>query len=369
MRLFCLVCLSVCLSISAALGSVEYQVGDLGTLGGSASRGYGLNDSGTVAGYAYDGTNRPRGTIWRDSGPTQLDNLPNGLREHAQDVNASGEVIGFAESSQGSNRAVIWDADGTLRTLTSFGSGESYGRDINDAGEAVGYVYTSDTDYEAFLVRADDMMERLEGLESHDQSRATGINADGAVTGYVMDRVGLSNLATAFVWRSKDDISYLTAPTGSQSRAHAINGSGAVVGESLNSNRRWVATYWDALGQGVEIGTLGGVYSRANAISDLGMAVGFAYDDSNDAKAFRWTDSGGLEDLNDLIDPASGWELVEAWDVNGHGDIVGWGYYDGEERGFVLSDQSEVPGLPAIALVVPAAIIALRRRRRSAPPC
>jgi hypothetical protein len=48
-----------------------------------------------------------------------------------------------------------------------------------------------------------------------------------------------------------------------------------------------------------------------------------------------------MQDLNALIPPASGWELVEAFDVNEGGQIVGIGRHTGRTRAFLLSP---VPG-------------------------
>ena len=42
-------------------------------------------------------------------------------------------------------------------------------------------------------------------------------------------------------------------------------------------------------------------------------------------------------DLNTLIDPKSGWVLEVATAINNSGQIVGFGYINGMERGFLLS--------------------------------
>ena len=62
-----------------------------------------------------------------------------------------------------------------------------------------------------------------------------------------------------------------------------------------------------------DIGTLGGNFSEGYGISNVGDVVGYATT-VNDAaqKAFLWQAGIGLQDLNTLIDPASGWTLLEA---------------------------------------------------------
>ena len=74
--------------------------------------------------------------------------------------------------------------------------------------------------------------------------------------------------------------------------------------------------------------------------------------------------SGGtMLDLNDLIDPASGWLLSSASDINEAGWIVGTGYIDGEEHGFLLIPIPE-PSVLALALFALAALAARAARRR-----
>jgi hypothetical protein len=41
--------------------------------------------------------------------------------------------------------------------------------------------------------------------------------------------------------------------------------------------------------------------------------------------------------LSALVDPALGWQLVQANALNAHGMIVGWGYHNGAPRGFKLA--------------------------------
>jgi hypothetical protein len=52
--------------------------------------------------------------------------------------------------------------------------------------------------------------------------------------------------------------------------------------------------------------------------------------------AVLWQD-GQLVNLNDLIPADSGWVLVGAYGINNDGVIVGYGFLDGEQRGFVLT--------------------------------
>jgi hypothetical protein len=68
-----------------------------------------------------------------------------------------------------------------------------------------------------------------------------------------------------------------------------------------------------------------------------------------------------MYDLNTLIRDGSGWQLEEAAAINDLGQIVGYGYYDGEKRAFLLTPIPEpsVAGLFGLAFLV-----VMRRLRR-----
>ena len=72
-----------------------------------------------------------------------------------------------------------------------------------------------------------------------------------------------------------------------------------------------------------------------NAEGDVGGWGSPTADDSGQA-AFVYTDQLGFKKLNDMIEPASGWDLRSVSGINASGEIVGWGYHDGQLRGFHL---------------------------------
>jgi hypothetical protein len=60
--------------------------------------------------------------------------------------------------------------------------------------------------------------------------------------------------------------------------------------------------------------------------------------DQDDAieHAFIFDREKGVRDLNDLVDPQAGWTLIFARDINDSGQVVGYGEFNGERRGFIL---------------------------------
>ncbi|MDO8458129.1 MAG: PKD domain-containing protein [Burkholderiaceae bacterium] len=94
-----------------------------------------------------------------------------------------------------------------------------------------------------------------------------------------------------------------------------INGKGQVAFVDWNLTR---ASFYD--GTGVQdLGTLGGAYSSASTVNDLGQVVGWAYTVSGEGHAFLWTQAGGMVDLGTLGGPSSGGAAV-----NGSGQVVGY---------------------------------------------
>jgi hypothetical protein len=57
---------------------------------------------------------------------------------------------------------------------------------------------------------------------------------------------------------------------------------------------------------------------------------------STNSIAALFTTTGGVVDLNTYLPPGSGWQLREANGINDLGHIVGWGFYAGQFRGFLL---------------------------------
>jgi uncharacterized membrane protein len=139
---------------------------------------------------------------------------------------------------------------------------------------------------------------------------------------------------------------------GSYSRAYSTNSSGQIVGEAMNAAGSWMATLFDATGGGdnIDLGTLpGGSNSGASSINNSGQIVGYGINAvGNRATLFDATGGGANIDLNTLIDPALGWTLHYACSINDNGWIVGHGKNPyGYEHAFLLAP---VP-LPGAALL------------------
>jgi probable HAF family extracellular repeat protein len=173
-------------------GPGEGPLKDLGTLGGTNSYGYGVNDSGQVTGTS----NAANGVFHAflsgaGGGPLQdLGTLPGGTTSAGQAVNASGQVTGYAQIAitLTSHAFLSGPEGGPLQDLGTLGGDFSTGNAVNASGQVVGYSSTSGGGPDqAFLYSGGQMLD-LNSLIAPGSGftlvRANGISDTGFITGY-----------------------------------------------------------------------------------------------------------------------------------------------------------------------------------------
>ncbi|MCC7292320.1 MAG: hypothetical protein IT449_09695 [Phycisphaerales bacterium] len=119
-------------------GDPYYDIVDLGTLGGTQTCAYAVNNHGVVAGFSTKGNGQRHAFLWREGVMQDLGTL-GGDASEAQGINDLEQVVGFARSgwNQSYGHAFLWQ-DGVMTDLGTLGGAESYAWRINESGTVLG---------------------------------------------------------------------------------------------------------------------------------------------------------------------------------------------------------------------------------------
>jgi len=316
--------------LTALAAGQSYTVTDLGSLnpGGAVDVSFanGINRFGHVVGSSYT----PLGLhayLWTTSQGMQDLGTLGGSNSVAYGINDSGTVVGQADLANGDVHAFSWTRSGGMQDLGTLGGHESAAFGINDAGEIVGESYPANgVASHAFLWSKEQGMQDL-GTLGGNTAEALAINNAGEIVGF--SSIAGSGYIHAFVWSKSKGMQDLgTIKSFDPSYAYGINDIGRVVGYA-GTTEAFTYTYgflWTADKGLKPLGFLdGGTQSFVFGINFFGEAVGSFNSSLGSSYAFRWNESQGMQDLNLLISTNSGWILSQALAINVGGQIVGSG--------------------------------------------
>lgn len=247
-------------------------------------------------------------------------------------INVNGDVVGVSyKLGELVSHGVLWSANGTVTTLDTLEP-----HDINAAGTIVGSTPVNGVLGASHATRRIGSVATDLGTLGGKSSMAFGVNDANWVVGQSL----LANNKTthAFLVTTGAMVD-LGTNGGVGSRAMDINGL-RVVGIADATGNLPRATLWTLNADGTlasksNLGTLpGAINSAAFGVNSSGTIVG----NSGDA-AFVWT-NGTMSDLNGMIDAESGWHLTKANGVDEAGRIIGVGKHYGLQRAFVLTPRA-----------------------------
>jgi probable HAF family extracellular repeat protein len=340
---------------------------DLGTLSGGSSAAVAVSESGHVVGES-DG----HAFLWTQAGGMVDLGTLGGSTSAAAAVNAAGQVVGESFTAEGTRHAFFWSPSQGMIDLGTLGAligvdGQplrgaiSFASAVNDAGQVVGSS-DSPSGHHAFLWTQAEGMIDLGTLPSCCLSSATAINQAGQIVG-VSVAPGTPELH-AFSWTKAGGMVDLGTLGGRRSSAVAVNGAGQVVGSSEVPRQDCRgfphcaflfgashAFSWTPAGGMRDLGTLGfaatlgpdDIHSFATSINEEGHVAGYSRTtDASAARAFLWTEAGGLTDLGGL-----GGTISVALAINNAGQIAGMSHTRNDHEAHAVVWQTR--GLPSTA--------------------
>lgn len=285
-----------------------------------------INNNGEAAGYYEVGVegSSSHAFFWSEAeGIIDLGTL-GGTDSFAYDINDKGQVVGTAKDSNGVNRGFMWTKqDGMVDLGTFDGVGCTlYG--INNHGQIVGQSRLAGLGTVVFVREPDGSVIDV-GLPSKKGCFPRDINDKGQVVG----KYSLNGKGHAFYWDSKEGTIYIAEENGPSSDALGINNDGQVVGNVFEPKiNNYVGFTWSK-DEGLKKLTLSDVESSANTINDAGEITGKIRKEGFlflPAKSYSYLmkSNGSVVDLSNLAVFDN--EGMVVTDMNDEGWLIGYLY-------------------------------------------
>ncbi|MGH8823431.1 MAG: hypothetical protein ACRDVN_03015 [Jiangellaceae bacterium] len=345
----------------------EYEITELGSLGGTESSGNSINNLGWVMGTS----NLPddevvHAALWRQETLTDLGTLggPDSNSAVLFLSKSNRVVVGVTETGDIDPRDEIWSCArffptetdqvcrgfvwerGEMRALSTHGGTHGFAAGVNNRGLVVGWAETAEEDptcnplerqFLGFVgavwdTRDGDRIQELPPLPGTGDSISTGnaVNDRGqivGISGICSNAVGGFSARAAVMWENGEPVDLGNLGAQAWNTPVGINNSGTVVGfanaagtpGNAFSDRPFI---WTEQGGMRDLGTLpDDTRGQALGINDREQIVGLSRVTSADNTAVIWED-GEITDLN-TIDAGYDGHLLFAGDINDAGVITG----------------------------------------------
>jgi len=346
----------------------RYTVIDLGTLGGTYSQAFYVNNKGVAGGEASLADGAWHAILWQGPIKRDLGTLGGMSSSVFGSPNATGQVVGEAETSDSDPNGedfcgfyasgaplsgttclgFLWQ-HGSMTPLSTLGGYNGAASMINNRGEVAGNAENATTDstcppydpaagqYQVLqdkpVVRKNGQIEELPTYGGDPDGFAIAINDSGQLAGAsgtcstfnVINGLYLSPVH-ALLWDhgKVTNLGSLGGAFGNQ--AHNMNNRGQVVGVSdLAGDTIFHGFVWSQRTGMQDVPPLpGDTYSVALAINDAGEVGGVSIDSTFTILRAFIVVNGVPTDLNTLVPADSPLQLLTACGINSHGEITGF---------------------------------------------
>jgi probable HAF family extracellular repeat protein len=354
----------------------HYTVTDLGTLGGTFSVAFSVNNKGWVDGSStLPGDQNQHGFLWINGLMIDLGTLGGPNSSATFPLSERGQVPGAAETSTPdpvgeefcdflgfSDHLIclpfVWQ-NGVMTPLpiSKLGGNNGVANEVNSLGQVVGEAEnaTLDPTCQAPTLQMKPVVwENAEIRELHTfpgdvDGAALVINDQGQIAGFSGTGVCANEFLHAFLWQNGavTDLGNLGGTMGNNPQD--INNQTQIVGFSDLPGDATIHGFLWQKGKMSDLETLpGDSLSFAFGISNEGRIVGQSCDVNFNCRALVWQ-NGIMTDLNILIPANSPFFLLGAFSINSGGQIVGMAFQKntGEVHAFLAAPTHDEGGSEA----------------------
>lgn len=316
--------ISIFLNSNAFAGS--YTIKDLGTLGGNHSYASALNNNGIVVGLSNTTSGTNSAYIYENKTMTEITSNFGNSYSTAGDINDSNTVLVSTQSNS------FIHQDG-VNTYLSFSAGLV---EINNSGQIIGKTNTGILGEPGYaFIYENGVVTRLDTLVGLTDITPLAITDDGTIA--------FSSNGTTYLYQNN---SLINLPfNGFMDMSNQLQILCAYID---TDGKRNVCRYQNGVME--KLGDYNGLATWMLSINNQGSAAGFAiledvirvpFEPFYNKVAVMMLPDGSVVNLNDLKMHGARFDtLLEAYDINQSGQIVGTGLINGEVHGFLLTPPS-----------------------------